>query len=293
MIAPAKINLTLEVLGRRNDGFHEVATLMQTISLADHISFSDSDDLELQVSGPESAGVPADTSNLALRAAVALREAAATPLPGVCITIEKQIPAAAGLGGGSSDAAAVLRGLNHRWKLGLPPEVLSRIAATLGSDVPFFLYGGAALATGRGEQIRPLEDLPPRPLTLFLSEETIADKTRTLYAALQPADFTDGARTSAAAGSAGTGVLPQVFNAFDRAVADVFPGTAAAMAACRNAGVGVNAAGAGPSFFSLTPVEALPEGLIEHLSRAYGIRVRACRLLGRSEAVAGLEGERG
>jgi 4-diphosphocytidyl-2-C-methyl-D-erythritol kinase len=151
--AAAKVNLTLEVLGKRADGYHEIATVMQAVDLSDRITLDDADALELR---SDSATVPSDASNLAWRAAAALREAARIET-GVRIAVDKRIPVAAGLGGGSSDAAAVLIGLNRLWRLQWSIERLDEVAATLGSDVPFFLRGGAALARGRGEKVEALK----------------------------------------------------------------------------------------------------------------------------------------
>jgi 4-diphosphocytidyl-2-C-methyl-D-erythritol kinase len=156
--APAKINLHLRVLGRRSDGYHEIQTLMQTIGLADELSASPSpsDVLELRVH-PEGILSSGD-DNLVLRAAEALRRHAGAGL-GAKLELHKRIPIGAGLGGGSSDAAAALVLLNDLWGLHLGQAELLEIAAGLGSDVPFFLIGGLAMAAGRGEIVQPLPDL--------------------------------------------------------------------------------------------------------------------------------------
>src|SRR5438552_1268490 len=143
--AAAKVNLILEVLGKRDDGYHELVTVMQAVDLSDRVTREDSADLELT----SSPGVPADGRNLALRAATALREAAGVTR-GARITLDKRIPVAAGLGGGSTDAAAVLLGLNRLWRLRWPVARLDEVATGLGMDVPFFLRGGTALGTGGG-----------------------------------------------------------------------------------------------------------------------------------------------
>ncbi len=153
----AKINLALDVLHKRPDGYHEVAMVMQAVSLADTITLtSHPGDIVLNVS---IAGLPGDASNLAYRAAALLKEYAGIQ-QGVCITLDKRIPLAAGLAGGSADAAAVLKGLNNLWELNLSLDELSKLAAKLGSDVPFCLYNGTMLATGRGELLSPLPPLP-------------------------------------------------------------------------------------------------------------------------------------
>ena len=150
----AKINLGLEVLHQRADGHHELRTVFQTIDLSDEI------DLEPHAGTPtvrcDHPDVPSDESNLALQAALLLRRFARTDL-GVEISIKKRIPTASGLGGGSSDAAAVLRGLDHLWSLGLGTLGLLPLARRLGADVPYFLFGGTALGIARGDEVYPLE----------------------------------------------------------------------------------------------------------------------------------------
>jgi 4-diphosphocytidyl-2-C-methyl-D-erythritol kinase len=156
--APAKINLHLRVLGRRRDGFHEIQTLLQTIGLVDDLraSAAPPDVLELRV---HPAGIlSSGDDNLILRAAEALRQYAGAEA-GARFELHKRIPIGAGLGGGSSNAAATLVLLDELWELHLGPAVLLDLAAGLGSDVPFFLTGGLAMATGRGEIVRPLPDL--------------------------------------------------------------------------------------------------------------------------------------
>ena len=156
--APAKINLDLRILGQRSDGYHEVQTLLQTIDLSDEIraKVAPSDVLELQV---RPAGVVSSGGdNLIVRAAEALRRHTGANV-GATLELTKRIPIGAGLGGGSSDAAAALVLLDVLWGLRLEPSELRELAAEIGSDVPFFLTGGLALATGRGEIVRPLPDL--------------------------------------------------------------------------------------------------------------------------------------
>src|SRR6266403_3429037 len=189
--AAAKVNLILEVLGKRDDGYHELVTVMQAVDLSDRITREDAAVLEL-ASGP---GVPADGRNLALRAATALREAAGVTR-GARITLDKRIPVAAGLGGGSADAAAVLLGLNRLWRLRWPVARLDEVATGLGMDVPFFLRGGTALATGRGERLAPLGSTS---LGLVLVNPKFAVSTAEMYGRVTPALYTDGARARDAA----------------------------------------------------------------------------------------------
>lgn len=156
--ANAKINLTLDVLGKREDGYHEVAMIMQAIGLADTLSFALTDgDISVISNIPELQSGP---ENLVYRAAVLLKTECAVK-QGVRIELDKQIPLAAGLAGGSADAAAALKGLNDLWDLRLTLPELSEFGAKLGSDVPFCLHGGTMLATGRGEKLTPMPPIAP------------------------------------------------------------------------------------------------------------------------------------
>ena len=157
--APAKINLNLHILGRRSDGFHELHTILQSIELHDTLSISERrGPLTIRSRAPS---VPRDRSNLVWKAACGLwRVLGRRGLPaGVTVSIRKAIPLEAGLGGGSSDAVAALRGLSVLWQARLDPALLRDLTAGIGSDAPFFLDGGTALGTGRGERVRPLPDL--------------------------------------------------------------------------------------------------------------------------------------
>lgn len=161
LVAPAKINLYLEIIGDRPDGYHELVMVMQSIGLADRIELKaiGIDTFRVHCSHPL---VPTDPSNLAYRAAQLMAEQfpdAFENWGGAEITIDKRIPVAAGLAGGSTDAAAVLVGLDLMWNLGLTLPELQELGALLGSDVPFCIGGGTALATGRGEKISPLSSL--------------------------------------------------------------------------------------------------------------------------------------
>lgn len=166
--ACAKLNLHLELLGRRPDGFHALETVFQTIALHDtvEVDLQPGDGIALAC---DDASLPCDASNLAWKAAAAYR--AANPLPGsLTIRLAKRIPAGAGLGGGSADAAAVLNACDRLAAVPLGAERLEAIAATLGSDISFLVRGGTAHATGRGEILTRLPDAPPLPLTLLMPE---------------------------------------------------------------------------------------------------------------------------
>jgi 4-diphosphocytidyl-2-C-methyl-D-erythritol kinase len=152
--AYAKINLALYVLGRRRDGYHEIATVLQAVDLCDQLEFAEAaEGARLECSDPT---LPVDSSNLVIQAARILEVESGRSLP-VHIRLRKEIPIGAGLGGGSSDAAATLWALNRRFRLGMASDRLGELAAELGSDVPFFLGAGQALARGRGERLVELE----------------------------------------------------------------------------------------------------------------------------------------
>lgn len=175
--APAKINLTLDVLHKREDGFHEVEMVMTTVDLADRVWFRSMNDGRITIKTSE-AFVPNDRRNLAYQAAELMMRTYGVQ-KGVEITLEKKIPVAAGLAGGSSDAAATLRGLNRLWKLGLSLDELSVLGAKIGSDVSFCVYGGTALATSRGEVIQRLP-APPN-CWVILAKPAISVSTATIY----------------------------------------------------------------------------------------------------------------
>jgi 4-diphosphocytidyl-2-C-methyl-D-erythritol kinase len=149
---PGKVNLYLEVGDPRPDGFHELTTVFHAVSLADDVTVRDADVLSLRLLGEGAEGLPADGRNLAWQAAE-LMAGHVGRAPDVDITINKSIPVAGGMAGGSADAAAVLVGMNALWELRVPRRDLHAMAARLGSDVPFALHGGTALGTGRGEEL--------------------------------------------------------------------------------------------------------------------------------------------
>ena len=278
LTAPAKINLTLEVLGKRTDGLHEVATVMQTITLADRLRFSPAAERTLRYRG----NGPGDDADLILRAARLLRERKDVDA-GCQIECTKRIAVAAGLGGGSADAAATLRALNELWHVGLNASDLAELGAELGADVPFLVEGGTALATGTGREIAPLPDAPPHWVVLVPIPATEAAKTADMYRALEPRDLTDGsnARRQAAAISEGDLDVGAVASAFMRVASERWPSTGSALDALQQADAqAVSVAGAGPSAFGLYPkrtdalgglarvrAEGLPAGLYRFAKR--------------------------
>ena len=184
--APAKLNRFLAVLGRRADGFHDlelVTTVLEGVAdLTDTLEGEPAAQLSLAISGPTSEGLVADATNLVLKAWRLLEESAERPLP-AALRLDKRIPHGAGLGGGSSDAAAALRLGNRMFELGLTDGELLRMAARLGSDVPLFLLGGTVLGLGRGERVFPLRPLSLEPLLLVHPGLHVG--TPSVYRALQ------------------------------------------------------------------------------------------------------------
>ena len=189
--APAKLNLTLEVLGKRPDGFHEIRSVLQAIDLCDTLHFEAGEGISFRC---DMEGWSAEES-LVSKVAGLLQEATGNS-QGAAIKIEKRIPLMSGLGGDSSDAAAVLRGLNGLWGLGLSREKLLETAAQLGSDVFFFLHGGTALVEGRGEKVTPLPSLPKMWVVLVGPDVPVkTGKTARMYAGLEAGHYTDGSIT--------------------------------------------------------------------------------------------------
>ena len=179
--AQAKINLTLDVLGKRPDGYHEVEMVMQTVDLSDHLTFTETepDEIVLSCTAPY---IPLDQRNLVYQAAFLVKQTYGVR-KGIHIHIDKRIPVAAGLAGGSSDAAATLRGLNRVWNLGQTLDQLAELGAKIGSDVPFCIYGGTAIARGRGEQIEHLPKVAPTWVVLV--KPPIAVSTADVYGRLR------------------------------------------------------------------------------------------------------------
>lgn len=181
----AKINLYLRVLGRRADGFHEIYTVFQTVSLCDYLIFRKEDELILTCDNEK---IPTNENNLITRAANTLREKYKIKT-GAGIHLKKNIPAPGGLGGGSSNATVALLGLSKLWKLKIDAAELCEIGKTVGSDVPFFFYGGTALGTGRGTEISQLEDYTDK-CVLIVTPEIDVSTTRA-FAALNAPDLTN------------------------------------------------------------------------------------------------------
>jgi 4-diphosphocytidyl-2-C-methyl-D-erythritol kinase len=256
--APAKINLTLEVLGKRPDGFHEIRSVIQAVSLCDTLRLERAGEIVVTADMPEwKAG-----ESLVSRAVELLREETGYS-GGVRVRVEKQIPLMSGLGGDSSDAAAVLRGLNTLWELNLPGKELQKLARELGSDVFFFLRGGTALVEGRGEIVKPLPPLPRLPVVLAVPPvEALPGKTGRMYASLEPGHFTDGGITRRLLEVLETGGEPEpslLFNTFENVAFSRFSGLETARAHFIKLGAPfAHLAGSGPALYTFveTPEKA-------------------------------------
>jgi len=272
--AYAKINLTLEILGKRSDGYHEIATVFQEIDLKDTLSFGE--DRELKVEGDD----------LALEAARLLQQEAGLS-KGASISIKKNIPRAAGLGGSSSDAAATLRALNELWGLGFPLPRLVEVASRVSADTAFFLCGGTALGQGRGEHITPLPPFPSSWLVLFRPPVNIPpSKTKSLYSFLNQSHFTRGQFTKSLVELLykGREVPPSsLFNAFEKVAFTAFPGLEQYWQRFSALGAdNIHLAGSGPALFTLVKDKAQGEKLYHALKRegleAYLVRtIQACK----------------
>jgi 4-diphosphocytidyl-2-C-methyl-D-erythritol kinase len=249
----AKINLTLDVVGRRSDGYHELVTIMQTIDLHDTICLTATEDnrVHMACTRPELS----NDANLAVRAIQAIRQYMDIK-QGIAIELHKRIPVAAGLGGGSSNAAAVLLALQHWWQLSLSTADLQAIAATLGSEVPFFLTGGLALCEGRGERITPLAyHLPSAMRWILLVKPAISISTAEVFRDVTVRDYRDGtaSRSILAALAEGGHPLPleQLHNSLERSVLEHYPQVAQAREDMLHAGAPyVRLSGSGPTLFS-------------------------------------------
>jgi 4-diphosphocytidyl-2-C-methyl-D-erythritol kinase len=263
--ACAKINLTLEVTGRRSDGYHEVVTIFQEVDLKDTLTFKARRGLTLDCHIPDLK----PSQNLAFKAAELLRKEAGSR-KGAALRIEKRIPPAAGLGGGSSDGVATLKALNELWGLKLPVSRLLELASKLGSDTAFFVHGGTALGEGRGDVITPLPPLPKSWVVLFKPPVDVPqDKTKSLYAALRPSHFSKGQHTKKAIEmldrQEDVSILP-LFNVFEQVAEDVYVGLGRWRQRFLELGAAnIHLAGSGPTMFSLSGNRAQAERLYRAL----------------------------
>jgi 4-diphosphocytidyl-2-C-methyl-D-erythritol kinase len=248
----AKINLTLDVLGKREDGYHRLASVMRTIALHDTLALRPASGEEITCVCDLPELETAD--NLAVRAAHLARSTrdGGDENAGLMIELLKEVPMQAGLGGGSSDGATVLVTLNRLWRLGHSRRRLEELSAQLGSDLPFFVTGGTALIEGRGEVVQPLPDT--EPLWLVLAKPPIPVPTGRVFQQLSPRDYTDAANTRAVVSAIRRGEplpLTSLANALERGVLAEYPAVAAVWDALVAAGAPVvRMSGSGPTLFA-------------------------------------------
>ncbi len=249
--APAKINWFLSVIRKRGDGYHDISSVMQCVSLFDRISLEHSASLELRTD----MDLPAE-QNLVYRAAALLKEWAGYG-GGAVISLTKNIPSAAGLGGGSSDAATTLLGLNRLWELNLPVAVLSELAGRIGSDVPFFIRGPLAFAEGRGERLTPLSlQDPESPVWLLLVKPPLSVSTAWAYGRYVPKLTKKVIDIKlfclSLAGKDFVSLRQMVFNDLEEAVSGRYPVIAEIKEALLRSGAAVaSMSGSGPTVFGV------------------------------------------
>ncbi len=265
----AKINLTLDVLGKRTDGYHELATIMQMVDMYDTLCLTRLNEDEVQIVSTQAE--LNNSANLAVRAAQAVRQHFSLK-QGVRIELQKRIPMAAGLGGGSSNAAAVLLALRAWWHLPLSSEDLLALATSLGSDVPFFLTQGLTLCRGRGEILTPLPAYWPASLRwLLLVKPAISVSTADVFRHLPASDYTNGVHTQAVYTvllAKGTPFREDMHNGLERGVLERYPEVAQAREALLSAGATfVRLSGSGPTLFAPFAELARAEQVRQHLHK--------------------------
>jgi 4-diphosphocytidyl-2-C-methyl-D-erythritol kinase len=282
ILAPAKLNLTLEVLSKRADGFHEILSVIQSINLCDHLRFQLGKEMVFRC---DDASWLAEKS-LVSRAASLLKETSGY-LKGATIELSKKIPLLSGLAGDSSDAAAVLRGLNKLWELAFSPGELAQLASQLGSDVVFFLFGGTALVQGRGEIVSPLPPLPDMWVVLLIPTlPRSSGKTGRLYASLKTSHYTNGQMTEELVSSLTRGeavTSPRLFNVFENVAYNSFDGLDDYRSRFLKAGAGsVHLAGSGPALFTIAKERAQADKIYNNLKKQ-GLEAHLVETLGAIE----------
>jgi 4-diphosphocytidyl-2-C-methyl-D-erythritol kinase len=271
--AYAKVNLSLEILGKRPDGYHELVSVMQTVSIWDEIDCVDDVDLRFASSDPALDG----DDNLVMRAARLIGEYASTH-HGANLMLQKAIPYAAGLGGGSSDAATTLKALNEEWSLHLSLPQLIEIGSRLGSDIPFFLYGGTSLVTGRGEFVTPLPD--PELVWYALVKPSISISTGDVFDCLSSQEWTDGRRThDVATGIRERGKVVLGINGLQESVIRRFPEARSCFAEMNVAAPGRTfMSGSGPTMGALCTSRPEAEQVVASVARPSWWSAVACSM---------------
>ena len=266
----AKINWTLRIFGRRPDGYHQVATVLQTISLCDELTFELRHDSQISLTCDDP-GIPVDDSNLIVKAARLLQQ----PAQGISVHLTKRIPAKGGLGGGSSNAAVTLLALNQFWQLELKNTDLLRIAGGLGADVPFFLIGGCAEAKGIGTDLCSIADTQQNHLIVITPNASVA--TADAYAALNRGSLTTSDSAPILSSSS-------LHNDFEAVIFEIEPEIGRAKKALLDAGArGALLAGSGSSVFGIFDDEAARDRALVKLRSEVGWRIFSCHTLSRTE----------
>lgn len=284
----AKVNLSLRVLGRRADGYHELRTVFQTVSLQDRLTFGalDGPTLELVCDTCGAAEVPTGDSNLVLRAAKLLRGRFGVTR-GARVSLEKSVPAGGGLGGGSSNAAVALLGLARLWEIEPTRDELIELGASLGADVPFFLTGGTALGTGRGDEIEPLPDAPKSSFLIVSPRVKIstAEAFKSLGAPALTKDFAPvNLLVSRGEPKFFRSLLEGLVNDFEPAIFELHPEVRRAHSALVEAGASAALlSGSGSSVFGVFEKEAELERARARLRVEDGWRVFVCETVSRDE----------
>jgi 4-diphosphocytidyl-2-C-methyl-D-erythritol kinase len=277
----AKINWTLRIPGKRPDGYHEVATVLQSVSLCDELVFEPREDDQISLTCDDPA-IPVDDTNLIVKAARALQARG-----GVDISLKKTIPAKGGLGGGSSNAAMTLLALNSLWRLGREERDLRKIGARLGADVPFFFQGGTAVAKGIGTEVERLRDVPQQHLIVITPNASIP--TATAYAALNAPSLTTTNSVSILSSSftepfSGDSSQWPLHNDFEGVIFEREPEIRRAKLALLEAGArGALLAGSGSSVFGIFTDAAARDHALGNLRCEAGWRLFACHTLSHSE----------
>ncbi|MCY9669521.1 4-(cytidine 5'-diphospho)-2-C-methyl-D-erythritol kinase [Paenibacillus alginolyticus] len=276
--APAKINLSLDVLHKRSDGYHEVEMVMTMVDLADRIEMQELSRDTIIISS-QAGYIPLDEKNLAFQAARLIKDRYDVK-QGVYIHLDKQIPVAAGLAGGSSDAAATLRGLNRLWNLNIPMEELQVLGAELGSDVPFCVTGGTAVARGRGEKLEPI--VSPPQCWVVLAKPPINVSTSEIYGKLNAREIKNHPSTEGVLGAIREKrfdlLCGSLGNVLEEVTLDLYPEVRHLKECMQRLGAdGVLMSGSGPTVFGLVSKEAkvprIYNGLRGFCKDVYAVRM--------------------
>jgi 4-diphosphocytidyl-2-C-methyl-D-erythritol kinase len=277
--APAKINLSLDVLRKREDGYHEVEMVMTMVDLADRLEMEELPRDTIIISS-QAGYIPLDEKNLAFQAAKLIKERYAVK-KGVYIHLDKRIPVSAGLAGGSTDAAAALRGLNRLWNLQIPNEELSKLGEELGSDVPFCVKGGTAIARGRGEKLEHME--APPPCWVVLVKPPINVSTADVYGRLRANEIQNHPRTDVMVAAIRDGdfqgICASLSNVLEEVTVQLHPEVRYIKEAMLRLGAdGALMSGSGPTVFALVQRESKLARIYNGL-RGFCREVHVVRLL--------------